>query len=279
MLYKYTFQLLQPLQADLLFYKNKRSTLQASYFKDIITDTQMSSESFCNWQKGPRGPCVIIHFVSQQQTPIRKKAVLSGQVIRGLQQWSWLTASAVQLFYKTRLFFEQLSSSRTLSSQSEFLFVWELAHHSWSPTLKADHPLFLLTLLFACGSVSTSSWRVTLHVRCVVIQGDSLLPDGAWLLGTPRAAWCARRRHCPGMLGSQGLRLPEAYSLGIQGQAHPPQQSWVLKPKQMHNNNRGYFFFSLTLCYHPQEDHCWPNLLFLFDFNQSSHDCEQYLPV
>ena len=32
------------------------------------------------------------------------------------------------------------------------------------------------------------------------------------------------------MLGSQGLRLPEAYSLGIQGQAHPPQQSWVPKP-------------------------------------------------
>lgn len=51
-------------------------------------------------------------------------------VIRGLQQWLWLTASVVRLYYKTRLFFELLSSSRPLSSQSEFLFVWELAHHS-----------------------------------------------------------------------------------------------------------------------------------------------------
>ena len=210
MLCKYTFQLLQPLQADLLFYKNKRSTLQASYFKDIISDTQMSSESFCNWQKGPRGPCVIIHFVSQQQTPIRKKAVLSGQVIRGLQQWSWLTASAVQLFYKTRLFFEQLSSSRTLSSQSEFLFVWELAHHSWSPTLKADHPLFLVTLLFACGSVSTSSWRVTLHVRCVVVQGDSLLlmGHGSWgLPGQPGAPEGGTAPECWGLKGCGSLKL------------------------------------------------------------------------
>ena len=233
MLYKYTFQLLQPLQADLLFYKNKRSTLQASYFKDIITDAQMSSESFCNWQKGPRGPCVIIHFVSQQQTPIRKKAVLSGQVIRGLQQWSWLTASAVQLFYKTRLFFEQLSSSRTLSSQSEFLFAWELAHHSWSPTLKD-----LVSLLWLSTPSSWSHFFLLVEVS-VLAAGESHCMWGVWLF---RVTPCCLMGHgswgLPGQPGApEGGTAPECW--GLKGCGSLKLIPWASKAKPILHSSLG----------------------------------------
>lgn len=70
-------------------------------------------------------------------------------------------------------------------------------------------------------------------MRSVVVRrgpsGSGLL-QASWILVAPREARLSRGRRRSGLLGAQGLRIPQARPFGFGVQAHPPEQSWVPKP-------------------------------------------------